>query len=94
MASYMKCGHPVHLYVYGGVDGVPEGVTVLDGRAILPEERICPYGPAAGPGTGSLALFANVFRYALLNRNGGIWSDCDIVCLKPLGDAIAADWPE
>ena len=52
MASFMQCGHPVHLYVYGQVDGVPQGVTVLDGRAILPEERICRYGPAAGPGAG------------------------------------------
>ena len=92
MASFMRCGHPVHLYVYGQVDGVPEGVSVLDGRAILPEERICRYGPAAGPGAGSLALFANVFRYALLNRHGGVWSDCDMVCLKPLGDALAADY--
>lgn len=92
MASFMRCGHPVHLYVYGQVGGVPEGVTVLDGRAILPAERICRYGPAGGPGAGSLALFANLFRYALLNRHGGVWSDCDMVCLKPLGDVIAADY--
>jgi hypothetical protein len=92
MASFMRCGHPVHLYVYGQVDGVPQGVTVLDGRAILPEERICRYGAAAGPGAGSLALFANLFRYALLDRQGGIWSDCDMVCLKPLDAAMAADY--
>ena len=65
MASFIRCGHPVQLYVYGQVSAVPEGVTVLDGRSILPEERICRYGPAAGPGEGSLALFANLFRYAL-----------------------------
>ena len=92
MASFMRWGHAVHLYIYGQVDNVPEGVTVLDGRLILPEERICRYGPAAGPGEGSLALFANIFRYALLERHGGIWSDCDVVCLKPLDDVIAADY--
>ena len=92
MTSFMRCGHPVHLYIYGHVDGVPEGVTVLDGRSILPEERICRYGPAAGSGEGSLALFANIFRYALLARLGGIWSDCDMVCLKPLDEVIAADY--
>jgi hypothetical protein len=92
MASFIRSGHPVHLYIYGQVYGVPEGVAVLDGRAILPEDRICSYGPAAGPGAGSLALFANLFRYALLNRLGGIWSDCDMVCLKPLGEAFAADY--
>jgi hypothetical protein len=92
MASFMRCGHPVHLYVYGEVCGVPEGVTVLDGRSILPADRICRYGPAAGSGEGSLALFANLFRYALLARHGGIWSDCDMVCLKPLDDLVAADY--
>jgi hypothetical protein len=92
MVSFMRCGHPVHLYVYGHVGAVPEGVTVLDGRTILPEERICRYGPAAGPGKGSLALFSNLFRYALLERHGGIWSDCDMVCLKPLEDVIATDY--
>ena len=92
MASFIRCGHPVHLYVYGHVGDVPEGVTVLDGRLILPEERICRYGPAAGLGEGSLALFGNLFRYALLERHGGIWSDCDMVCLKPLEDVIAADY--
>jgi hypothetical protein len=92
MVSFMRCGHPVHLYVYGNVGAVPDGVMVLDGRSILPEERICRYGPAAGRGEGSLALFANLFRYALLQRHGGVWSDCDMVCLKPLEDVIAADY--
>jgi hypothetical protein len=92
MSSFLHCGHPVHLYVYGNVDGVPAGVTVLDGRSILPDERICRYGSAAGAGEGSLALFANLFRYALLERNGGVWSDCDMVCLKPLEDVFAADY--
>ncbi len=92
MSSFMQCGHPLHLYIYGHVDAVPEGVTVLDGRSILPEERICRYAPAAGPGAGSLALFANLFRYALLARHGGIWSDCDMICLKPLEELSAVDY--
>jgi hypothetical protein len=92
MASFIRCGHPVHLYVYGKVSGVPGDVTVLDGRSILPEQRICRYGPAAGAGAGSLALFSNLFRYALLQRHGGAWSDCDVVCLKPLDAELAADY--
>jgi hypothetical protein len=92
MESFLRCGHPVHLYVYHRVTGIPAGVTVLDGRAILPESRICRYGPAAGPGAGSLALFANIFRYALLQLRGGVWSDCDMVCLRPLDAVISADY--
>ncbi|HEY2863171.1 MAG TPA: glycosyltransferase [Casimicrobiaceae bacterium] len=92
MSSFLHCGHPVHLYVYGRVDNIPDGVTVLDGRSILPEERICRYGPVAGEGKGSLALFANLFRYALLQGKGGVWSDCDVVCLKPLDAVLAAEY--
>ena len=36
-----------------------------------------------GAEIGILALFSNLFRYVLLERQGGIWSDCDMVCLKP-----------
>ncbi|MEP7183617.1 MAG: glycosyltransferase [Betaproteobacteria bacterium] len=92
ITSFLRCGHPVHLYVYGDVTGIPDGVTMLDGRAILPEDRICRYGPAAGPGAGSLALFANLFRYELLHRHGGIWSDCDVVCLQSLAAATITDY--
>jgi hypothetical protein len=92
MQSFLRCGHPVHLYVYHQVSGIPDGVTVLDGRSILPESRICRYGPAAGKGAGSLALFANLFRVVLLDQRGGIWSDCDMVCLKPLDDVMRADY--
>jgi hypothetical protein len=92
ISSFLHCGHRVHLYVYGRVDGIPDGVEVLDGRSILPEERICRYGAIAGEGKGSLALFANLFRYALLHRHGGVWSDCDVICLKSLDAVLAADY--
>jgi hypothetical protein len=90
--SFLQCGHPVHLYIYGDVIGIPAGVTVMDGRSVLPEDRICRYGPAAGPGAGSLALFANFFRYALLEQSGGIWSDTDVVCLRNLDAAMNGDY--
>jgi hypothetical protein len=90
--SFLQCGHPVHLYVYDDVIGVPAGTTVLDGRSILPADRLCRYGSAAGPGAGSLALFGNLFRYALLNRYGGIWSDTDVVCLRNLDAAVSAEY--
>ena len=41
MQSYLRCGHPVHLYVYRDVTGIPAGVTIVDGRSVLPEDRIC-----------------------------------------------------
>jgi hypothetical protein len=83
MRSFLANGHDVHLYVYDDVAGVPDGVTVCDARAILPKDRIFRYGPEAGAGQGSVANFANMFRYKLLYDIGGWWVDTDVVCLRP-----------
>ena len=83
LASFVANGHTVHLYAYEDIDGVPAGVTMLDGREILPESAIFSYGPEADFAEGSLAAFANLFRYKLLYERGGWWIDADMVCLKP-----------
>jgi hypothetical protein len=82
-ASFVANGHDVHLYVYEEMEGVPAGVTVIDANKVLPEERIFRYGPAAGRAEGSVANFANLFRYKLLYERGGWWVDTDVVCLRP-----------
>jgi hypothetical protein len=84
MASFVANGHEVHLYAYEEMDGVPAGVRVIDANTVLPEERIFRYGPAAGRVEGSVAIFADRFRYKLLYEKGGWWADADMVCLKPL----------
>jgi hypothetical protein len=83
LASFAANGHAVHLYAYEDIAGVPPGVTVLDGRTVLPEASIFRYGPNAVFGVGSVAAFANLFRYKLLLENGGWWVDTDVVCLRP-----------
>ena len=81
LASFLAHGHPVHLYTYGPVKGVPKGVTVMDANTIMP------YDPnitvKEGFGKGSVGPFANWFRYQLLVDRGGIWTDTDVVCLTP-----------
>jgi len=82
MTSFVSNGHPVHLYAYGDIPNLPDGVTLLDGREILPDsQRFKMTGPF---GHGSWAPFSNRFRYQLIFKNGGIWCDTDIVCLRPL----------
>jgi hypothetical protein len=83
MASFVANGHPVHLYAYEEMVGVPAGVTVMDANAILPEERIFRYSAAAGKRAGSLAPFSDIFRFKLLYDRGGWWVDADVVCLRP-----------
>ena len=81
MASFLANGHPVRLFAYEAIEGVPPGVELHDGRDVMPEDSVFTY--ADGFGKGSPAAFANLFRYKLLLDHGGYWSDTDTVCLKP-----------
>jgi hypothetical protein len=56
---------------------VPEGVTLRDAVEILPEQEIFQHV------NGSWAPFSDWFRFALLYKEGGLWVDTDIICLKP-----------
>ena len=57
IASFLANGHEYHLYGYGDVQGVPRGVTLKDGNAILPESRLFTYSD--GFAKGSYAAVSN-----------------------------------
>jgi hypothetical protein len=78
ITSFLRNGHPFHLYAYREIEGVPDGTVVLDANEILPASRIFKY-----TGYDSYAGFSNFFRYKLLYDKGGWWVDADTVCLKP-----------
>lgn len=82
IVSHLKNGHPVRLFSYEPIPNVPDGTVREDARAIVPEAEIFTNPSVAG--RGGLTVFSNFFRYKLLLQRGGIWSDCDSVCLKPL----------
>jgi hypothetical protein len=79
LRSIVGQGHPVTLWHYGPLDGVPEGVTLRDGAEVIPRERLFRHVP-----TGSYSLFSNLFRYELLRQGYGLWLDCDCYLLKPI----------
>jgi hypothetical protein len=81
LKSFMAWGHRVVLYRYDRALALPEGVEAGDAQEILPATVVMRYG--TGPGAGSYSLHANLFRYALLARLGGWYSDTDVVMLKP-----------
>ena len=81
MRSFIVNGMGFELYCYDDVPGIPTGVTVRDGNAILPRDAI--FGYADGFAKGSYAAFSNFFRYKLLLEKGGWWVDMDVVCLRP-----------
>ena len=79
MSSFLAHGHQVLLHVYQEPQGVPPGVTVQDANRVLSERYLFRHQKS-----GSVAAFADWFRYLLLHQQGGIWVDTDVVCLKPL----------
>lgn len=78
LRSVLRQGHPVSLFCYQRPDGVPDGVELRDAAEILPEAAILTHH------SGSVALFANWFRYELQRREEGIWLDTDVYLLAPL----------
>jgi len=86
--TFLKNGHDFHLYVYDDIKGIPEGVVVKDANAIINSNKIFKYKTMCGRegddiGNEGFAGFADWFRYALLYKKGGWWSDLDSICLKP-----------
>jgi mannosyltransferase OCH1-like enzyme len=75
--SFLTQGHEYHLYVYQEVAGVPAGTLMMNAADVLPSSAMFRHEK-----TGSLAVFADVFRYQLLFEKGGWWADLDVVALK------------
>ncbi len=81
LSSFVETGHPVDLYAYDDLRGVPSGVAVRDAAEVLPRSALLRHRR-----TGSWSLGSNRFRYALMRAGRGVWIDCDVLCLRPLPD--------
>jgi hypothetical protein len=82
LCSWLEHGHRVTLWCYDPIEGIPNGVCTADAAEILPKTAIIRHRK-----TGSVALFANRFRYHLLRRGPTTWLDADVVLLRPLSHA-------
>ncbi|AHM04478.1 hypothetical protein roselon_02133 [Roseibacterium elongatum DSM 19469] len=96
--SYLRNGWRYQLFVYDIPENVPEGVEVMDATAILPRSTVFREGAGSGMHRGSLGAFSDLFRYALLSRRGGLWTDTDVINLdrfEPDGARmIATEWTD
>ena len=84
LSSFIHHGHSVHLHVYEDIGPTPNGVTLIDANETLEHRFLFTHRR-----TGSVALFADWFRYRLLHDRGGIWADTDVVCLRPFSFSVA-----
>jgi len=91
VASFLHHRHAVDLYVYDEPRGVPAGAQLRDAAEVLPRDALFHHRR-----TGSVALFADWFRYRLLAARGGIWADMDVVCLQPIAypQAVVFAWED
>ena len=73
-------GHEFRIFSYSPetLQGVPDGVEVLDASEIMPREKMISYAECEG----GIQLGANLWRYHLLAK-GGFWCDLDCVLVKP-----------
>ncbi len=81
MRSAIQSGHAFTLYSYTPdvLRGVPSDVELRDASEVMPVENLVSYSD-----TGSFALGANFFRYALLSKGGSYWVDMDFCFIRPL----------
>jgi hypothetical protein len=76
--SFLDHGHGYELYTYDLELAVPAGAVRRDAAEILPRDRL--FLAQGGLADGSVAIFADWFRYELLRQRGGWWVDTDVVC--------------
>ncbi len=81
IASFLSAGHKVKLHTYGGIANAPRQVETCDAALLMPfaEAEALRHRK-----TGSFALASDLFRYRLMAAGAGLWSDTDMVCLRPV----------
>jgi hypothetical protein len=82
-------GHQVNLWSYDKTEGVPVGTLLRDASEIMPASTIFRYtgSPVTvlpNGGIGSLSHWSDQFQLRLLHKEGGIYLQLDVACLKPL----------
>jgi hypothetical protein len=81
LLSALAAGHHVRLFAYGDLRNVPAGIERADARDVFPESAIIRHHKTKSP-----SIFADRFRYEIMRRGLGAWSDTDVLFLKPLLD--------
>ena len=80
--SFLDHGHECHLYAYEDVGQVPAGTVLKDANEVIPRRHI--FATSKG-----YATFSDLFRWELLLRNGQLWIDTDVICLRPFAFDIS-----
>ena len=80
LASFPRAGANLRVFSYDPRLDLPPGVRLADARAICPDESLTRRFIANGK--PSIATFADMFRYRMIEKAGCCWVDTDILCLS------------
>jgi hypothetical protein len=80
LASFPLAGASLRLFSYDPQLELPPGVRLDDARAICPDETLARRFIANGK--PSIATFADMFRYRMIQHTGCCWVDTDVLCLS------------
>lgn len=82
MATYLANGWRYKLYVYETPQNVPEGVELADATSVIDRRQVFREDAGSGMHKGSLGAFSDLFRYRMIARFGGMWTDTDVINLR------------
>ena len=80
LASFPRAGASLRVFSYDPRLELPPGVRLADARAICPDESLTHRFIANGK--PSIATFADMFRYRMIQETGFCWVDTDMLCLS------------
>ncbi len=80
LASFPQAGASLRVFTYDPRLELPDGVGLADASAICPDKSLTRRFIANGK--PSIATFADMFRYRMIQETGFCWVDTDILCLK------------
>lgn len=80
ISSFVRGGLAAKLYSFDPNISVPDGVQVMDARQFAREDEVYAYTQEGI--SGSIAAFADIFRYRLFESEPGWWFDTDVFCLS------------
>lgn len=81
LRSFAVRGYSVNVYSFDAIENVPEGVVLLDARAIASPESLYRFMYGGRP---NLTHFSDYFRYCMFQKTEHIWIDADMLLLRPI----------
>jgi hypothetical protein len=86
LKSFLDYEHDVHLWSYSKIKNAPSGTVFKNANDIIPKSEIFTYKGGGDCLKGTYGGFSDIFRYELINKVGGWYSDMDVTCLKNFSD--------